>query len=100
MGSAPKQRQGLASGMLATGRVVGQSLSVALSGAIFAGLGGAEAGRLLRSGATEAQLPTLQQTFLHSQSVTFVSLAGVALLAAAAALVREHTAVRQPKPSH
>ena len=97
MGSAPKQRQGLASGMLATGRVVGQSLSVAFSGAIFASLGGAEAGRLLRAGVSEAQLPALQQTFLHSQSVTFVSLAGVALLAAAAALVREHTAARQPK---
>jgi EmrB/QacA subfamily drug resistance transporter len=92
MGSAPKQRQGLASGMLATGRVVGQSLSVALTGAIFAGLGGAEAGRLLRSGASEAQLRPLQQTFLHSQSVTFLCLASVALLAAAAALVRE----RQP----
>lgn len=96
MGSAPKQRQGLASGMLATGRVVGQSLSVALSGAIFAGLGGAEAGRLLRSGGSAA---SLQQTFLHSQSVTFVSLAGVALLAAAAALVREHTAPRRVKQS-
>ena len=99
MGSAPKQRQGLASGMLATGRVVGQSLSVALSGAIFAGLGGAEAGRILRSGASNAQLPVLQQTFLHSQSVTFLSLAGVALLAAAAALVREHAQPRQLKQS-
>jgi EmrB/QacA subfamily drug resistance transporter len=97
MGSAPKPRQGLASGMLATGRVVGQSLSVAMSGAIFAGLGGAEAGRLLRSGAADSQLPALQQVFLHSQNVTFLSLAGVALLAAAAALGRERAAPRQIK---
>ena len=91
MGAAPKQQQGLASGMLATGRVVGQSLSVALSGAIFAGLGGAEAGRLLRSGAADAARPALQHTFLAAQSVTFLSLASVALLAAAAALLREST---------
>jgi EmrB/QacA subfamily drug resistance transporter len=97
MGSAPRQRQGLASGMLATGRVVGQSLSVAFSGAIFVGFGGAEAGRLLRAGATAAQLPELQQAFLHSQCITFLSLAGVALLAAGAALVRERAAPRLPK---
>jgi MFS family permease len=94
MGSAPKQRQGLASGMLATGRVVGQSLSVAFSGAIFAGLGGAEAGRLLRSGVPTEQLGPLQQNFLHSQCITFVSLAGVALLAAGIALIRERAAPR------
>jgi MFS family permease len=97
MGSAPKQRQGLASGMLATGRVVGQSLSVAFSGAIFAGLGGAEAGRLLRSGVPAAQLPSLQQDFLHSQCITFVSLAGIALLAAGTALVRERGGPRLAK---
>lgn len=97
MGSAPKGRQGLASGMLATGRVVGQSLSVAMSGAIFAGLGGAEAGRLLRSGVLAAELPALQQTFLHSQRVTFMSLAAVALLAAGAALVRERKRAWQPE---
>lgn len=94
MGSAPKQRQGLASGMLATGRVVGQSLSVAFSGAVFAGLGGAAAGHLLRSGVPAAQRGPLQENFLHSQCITFLSLAGVALLAAGAALVRERAAPR------
>jgi hypothetical protein len=35
LGSAPPQQRGVASGMLATGRVVGQSLSVAVTGAVF-----------------------------------------------------------------
>src|SRR6266516_2350195 len=47
MNAAPTSEQGESSGLLATGRVLGQSLSVALAGAIFAGLGGAEAGRTL-----------------------------------------------------
>ena len=47
MNAAPASEQGESSGLLATGRVLGQSLSVALAGAIFAGLGGAEAGRAL-----------------------------------------------------
>src|SRR6185436_7040947 len=47
MNAAPTNEQGESSGLLATGRVLGQSLSVALAGAIFAGLGGAEAGRTL-----------------------------------------------------
>ena len=96
MGSAPKQRQGLASGMLATGRVVGQSLSVAVSVAVFTGFGGAEAGRQLRTGPA---LPALQQEFLHSQCITFLCLAAVALLAAGTALVREHTVARQLQQS-
>src|SRR5262249_22331708 len=43
MGAAPPNRLGIASGILGTGRVVGQSLSVALAGAVFTGTGGAEA---------------------------------------------------------
>ncbi|GHO81688.1 MFS transporter [Ktedonobacter sp. SOSP1-85] len=39
MGAAPLHAQGEASGLLATGRVIGQSLSVALTGTVFASLG-------------------------------------------------------------
>src|SRR5204863_9672736 len=39
MGAAPRNAQGEASGLLATGRVVGQSMSVALTGTVFAALG-------------------------------------------------------------
>ncbi|HTV25317.1 MAG TPA: MFS transporter [Polyangiaceae bacterium] len=47
LGAAPPGQQGVAGGMLATGRVLGQSLSIALAGAVFAAFGGAEAGRAL-----------------------------------------------------
>jgi MFS family permease len=47
MNAAPAGEQGESSGLLATGRVLGQSLSVALAGAIFTGLGGAQAGETL-----------------------------------------------------
>jgi len=36
MGAAPWNAQGEASGLLITGRVIGQSMSVALSGTVFA----------------------------------------------------------------
>jgi predicted MFS family arabinose efflux permease len=35
MGAAPRDRQGVAAGMLATGRTMGQSLSVAVAGAVL-----------------------------------------------------------------
>jgi EmrB/QacA subfamily drug resistance transporter len=44
MGSAPRQRQGIASGILATARNVGMVLGVGLAGAIFASFGGAQGG--------------------------------------------------------
>ena len=47
MNSAPASEQGESSGLLGTGRVLGQSMSVALAGAVFTGLGGAAAGRTL-----------------------------------------------------
>jgi EmrB/QacA subfamily drug resistance transporter len=68
MNAVPPGEQGEASGLLATGRVVGQSLSVALAGTIFAGLGGASAGRALAAtpaGAIAAgDIAALQQAFL------------------------------------
>jgi MFS family permease len=65
--SAPRHQQGSAAGFMATGRIVGQSLSVALAGAVFAGSGGATAGALL---VQSRHLPfavtvLAQQTFLH-----------------------------------
>ena len=67
MGTAPRSQQGAASGLLATGRTVGQSLSVALAGAVFAIMGGAAAGAALASPSghlAPARIAALQQTFV------------------------------------
>src|SRR2546426_11760625 len=58
MGAAPRNAQGEASGLLATGRVIGQSMSVALVGTVFAALGGATAGALLSSSQAQNLSPT------------------------------------------
>jgi hypothetical protein len=54
MQAAPGGGQGEASGVLGTGRVVGQSLSVALAGAVFGALG--QSARLAVGYTTEARL--------------------------------------------
>ncbi|MGI9059954.1 MAG: MFS transporter [Ktedonobacteraceae bacterium] len=90
MGAAPKDQQGSASGFLATGRVVGQSLSVALAGAIFTSLGGATAGSILVShhALSTTQVSSLQQTFSHSFQITFIVCASIAAIGILASLVR------------
>jgi EmrB/QacA subfamily drug resistance transporter len=93
MGSAPRERQGVASGFLATGRVVGQSMSVALAGAIFASLGGAAAGAQLVAlqqapHANPSVVAALQKTFANSLSATFLVCAAVALIGVGTSLVR------------
>lgn len=105
MGSAPRERQGVASGFLATGRVVGQSMSVALAGAIFASLGGAAAGaRLVALRALVPQvgirtlLPeivALQQTFVNGLRAAFLACAAIALIGVATSLVRGRDRARR-----
>ncbi|QBD80272.1 DHA2 family efflux MFS transporter permease subunit [Ktedonosporobacter rubrisoli] len=88
LGAAPRNEQGSASGFLATGRTMGQSVSVALAGAIFAGFGGAEAGRLLSLQLDRAHVAALQQTFAHSFQMTFTVCAVIAAVGVFASLVR------------
>ena len=93
LGSAPRERQGTASGFLATGRVMGQSVSVALAGAIFAGAGAAMAGSELvaiQSGrrAGPVQIAVLQQTFVAGFHDAFVVCAAVAAIGVLTSLVR------------
>jgi MFS family permease len=80
MGAAPRNAQGEASGLLATGRVIGQSMSVALTGTVFAALGGATAGTLLSS----PQAQSLPLTSMSGLQNTFVSSFHMALLVCAA----------------
>ena len=93
MNAAPATEQGESSGLLATGRVLGQSLSVALAGAIFAGLGGAEAGRTLmeakinQSGVI-GEISAMQVKFLSGFHVALLVCAGIAAAGIFAALIR------------
>jgi EmrB/QacA subfamily drug resistance transporter len=70
MQAAPGGGQGEASGVLGTGRVVGQSLSVALAGAVFAALGGLEANMRLAAQASGAPVPQEQVAALQQAFVT------------------------------
>jgi MFS family permease len=89
LGAAPAQRQGVASGILATGRVIGQCTSVALAGAIFGSTGAARAGRSLLVTPSIHDHDLLRHTFEHGFRITFWVCAGVAAGAALISLVRE-----------
>jgi EmrB/QacA subfamily drug resistance transporter len=65
MSSVPLPRLGIASGFLSTVRVLGQSSSVAISGAIFASLGGAQAGAALSQKLGDSAEP-LKAVFTHA----------------------------------
>ena len=91
MGAAPRNLQGSAGGFLSTGRVVGQSLSVAISGAIFASLGGSAAGHALVAqthNLSPAQVQALQATFASAFHYTFITCAAIAAIGILTSLVR------------
>jgi EmrB/QacA subfamily drug resistance transporter len=92
MGAAPRNAQGEASGLLATGRVIGQSMSVALTGTVFAALGGAAAGTLLSlpqaRSLPPASISGLQNTFVSSFHAALLVCAACAALGIFTALAR------------
>ncbi len=95
MGAAPRHRQGVASGFLSTGRVIGQSLSVALAGAIFTSLGGAVAGVWLviyhasnPFMATDATVMAKEMAFSDAFHTTFLVCASIAAVGIFTSLVR------------
>ncbi len=88
MGSAPRERQGVAAGVLASARVIGQSLSVALAGGLFSTFAGSTMSRSLRHGATAGLLGPAAQAFARGMHGALACCAGVALLASLVALVR------------
>jgi drug resistance transporter, EmrB/QacA subfamily len=85
MGEAPASEQGEASGLFATGRVMGQSLGVALIGTIFVAFGGSYAGTMLASHAqslSPAKLTALQNLFdqgYHAAVLTCALLASIGI---------------------
>ncbi len=86
LGSVSPQQRGVASGFLATGRVMGQSLSVALAGAIFANLGGSAAGLALQQ--HKGNISALQQTFVNGFRGALLTCAVIAVIGVFASLVR------------
>jgi EmrB/QacA subfamily drug resistance transporter len=83
MGSAPRQRQGIAAGILATSRNMGMVLGIGLAGAIFTTV-------MAQTGAgqpTATPSPVLFDAFRAS----FTTASGVALLGALISLVRSET---------
>ncbi len=97
MSAAPGSEQGEASGLLGTGRVVGQSLSVAIAGAVFASLGGAAASRaLVEQGQrlSPDQVSALQQTFVGAFHAALLVCAGLAACGILTALERGNDAAR------
>jgi MFS family permease len=91
MGAAPPDEQGVAAGALATGRVIGQGLSVAVAGAVFTGMGAAAAGSALVTGRRSLgppQLPALQRTFDEGMRTAFVLCAAFAAVGVMTAFAR------------
>ena len=65
MSAVPADQSSIASGLIATTRAVSQALSVAISGAVFIGFGGAAAGAALAAGVpTTSAAVALDDTFL------------------------------------
>jgi len=95
MGAAPRDRQGVAAGVLATGRVVGQSLSVAMAGALFAAFRGTAApARGIERAAIAAQdVPA----FLCGLHAAFFGCGAMAFAASMTALVRGREARKEPR---
>jgi EmrB/QacA subfamily drug resistance transporter len=91
MGAAPRNKLGEASGLLATGRVIGQCLSVALAGTIFASFGGAVAGNILSNHAspiTPERMASLQSMFVNSIHAALIVCASFAAIGIFTALAR------------
>src|SRR5438105_8307189 len=102
MGAAPPDEQGVPSGLLSAGRVIGQALSVALAGTIFSGFGAAAAGVLLSSqgqNLSTSGVSALQNTFLAGFHAAFLVCAAFAAIGIFTSLVRgnEHKH-RQTQP--
>ena len=100
MGAAPRAQQGQAAGFLATGRVVGQSMSVALAGAVMGAFGSTKAGQTL-AGARGArtQGAVLIRTFLAGYHGALLVCASVAAIGIFTSLARGQEAREQRAPA-
>jgi hypothetical protein len=100
MGAAPRGQQGQAAGFLATGRVVGQSMSVALAGAVMGAFGSTKAGQALtRMHGTSAQGAAFTRTFLAGYHGALVVCACVAAIGIFTSMARGQESRGKSKPA-
>lgn len=85
MGAVPADRRGAAAGMLATGRTMGQAISVAIAGAVFGTLGAADAGRALIDRPHD---PALSAMFVAGYRAALLVCAAIAALGIVTSLLR------------
>jgi EmrB/QacA subfamily drug resistance transporter len=101
MGSAPREQLGIASGLLAISRTVGQTTGIALLGALWASRTLSLNGELPAGGATEAALAAqvggLQETFLVIVVLMLLAL-GLAVWALVQEKQENDTVVSPPEP--
>jgi EmrB/QacA subfamily drug resistance transporter len=93
MGAAPHERLGIASGMLAVTRTLGQTTGIAVLGALWAGRVTYYTGGAAGSGATSAPA-SAQVAGLHDTALFIVLLITLALALAIWALVQERRGAR------
>jgi EmrB/QacA subfamily drug resistance transporter len=97
MGTAPRERLGIVSGMLAITRTLGQTTGIAVLGALWAAQTYSHAGKIYSGGATQA--PALDQILgLHDTFRLVVIIMAFGLLLAMWALVMEYNR-RHKQPS-
>jgi DHA2 family multidrug resistance protein-like MFS transporter len=95
MSAVPAEGSGTASGLIATTRVVGQALSVAIAGAVFIGLGGAAAGAALAAGGTSGATAdqALDGTFLAALRAALLVCGSLAATGAVISLIGARSSV-------
>jgi hypothetical protein len=88
MGCVERSQLGVASGTLSTMRTIGQSLSLAVMGAVMASVASTEVVSALFSGAMDGGSPVIIDEFVRGMSLAFLVSAGIAVAAAITSLAR------------
>jgi hypothetical protein len=98
MGSAPRTQLGVASSLLSLTRTLGQTVGIAVFGALWASRVFAHTGGVLPGGATAAA-PAAQEAALQETFLMVALLVGLGLLLGAWGLVQEWRSQRLAVPS-
>jgi EmrB/QacA subfamily drug resistance transporter len=98
MGTAPRERLGIVSGMLAISRTLGQVSGIAILGTIWASRTFYYTGEVLEAGATEAPI-SAQVAGLHDTFTGIVVIISIALVLGLWALAEEYRS-RKHQPEH